>query len=220
MNSNGTSLWPELWQALGETLQMAVAALAIGGLAGLVLGIALYVTRKGNILANRPVFLVLNVLVNIVRPIPFIIFITAILPLTHSVTGASFGTEAVIFPMAIITVFGTSRIVEQNLVALDPGVVEAARAVGAGRLRIISSIIIPEALGPLILGYTFLFVAIVDMSAMAGAVAGGGLGDFALQYGYQRFNHVVTWVTVAVIVVVVQAAQMVGNVLARRVLRR
>lgn len=220
MTSGDTSLWPLLLAALGETLWMVTATLAAGGLGGLALGTLLYVTRPGNVLAHRGVFSVLNILVNIVRPIPFIIFITAILPLTYTVTGASFGTQAVIFPMAIITVFGTSRIVEQNLVALDPGVVEAARAVGAGRLRIIYSIIIPEALGPLILGYTFLFVAIVDMSAMAGAVAGGGLGDFALQYGYQRFNQVVTWVTVAVIVVVVQAAQMVGNGLARRVLRR
>lgn len=220
MTSGDTSLWPLLIAALGETLWMVAATLVAGGLGGLMVGTLLYVTRPGNVLANRGVFTVLNVLVNIVRPIPFIIFITAILPLTHTVTGASFGTEAVIFPMAIITVFGTSRIVEQNLVALDPGVVEAARAVGAGRLRIVSSIIIPEALGPLILGYTFLFVAIVDMSAMAGAVAGGGLGDFALTYGYQRFNPVVTWMTVAVIIVVVHSAQMVGNRLARRVLRR
>ena len=220
MTSGSTDLWPLLLAALGETLWMVTATLAAGGLGGLVLGTLLYVTRPGNVLAHRGVFSVLNLLVNIVRPIPFIIFITAILPLTHGITGASFGTRAVIFPMALITIFGTSRIVEQNLVALDPGVVEAARAVGAGRLRIIGTIIIPEALGPLILGYTFLFVAIVDMSAMAGAVAGGGLGDFALVYGYQRFNPVVTWVTVGVIIVVVQAAQMVGNGLARRVLRR
>ncbi|HEY3548027.1 MAG TPA: ABC transporter permease subunit, partial [Propionicimonas sp.] len=137
-----------------------------------------------------------------------------------NVTGASYGTRAVIFPMAVMATFATSRIVEQNLVALDPGAVEAARAVGAGPFRIIATILVPEALGPLILGYTFLFVAIVDMSAMAGAVAGGGLGDFALQYGYQRFNHVVTWVTVGVIIVVVQLAQTLGNGLARRVLRR
>ena len=109
MNSNGVSLWPELWQALGETLQMAIAALAIGGLAGLVLGIALYVTRAGNILANRPVFVVLNVLVNIVRPIPFIIFITAVRPLTQALTGASYGVEAAIPALAIMATFATSR---------------------------------------------------------------------------------------------------------------
>ncbi|HYQ73692.1 MAG TPA: ABC transporter permease subunit [Cellulomonas sp.] len=220
MNSNGVSLWPELWQALGETLQMAIAALAIGGLAGLLLGIALYVTRSGNILANRPVFVVLNVLVNIVRPIPFIIFITAVRPLTQALTGASYGVEAAIPALAIMATFATSRIVEQNLVALDPGVIEAARAMGAGPLRIIATVIVPETLGPLILGFTFLFVGIVDMTAVAGAIGAGGLGDFAIVYGYQRFNDVVTWTAVAVIVVMVQLAQLLGNTLARRVLRR
>lgn len=219
MDSGSVSLWPVLGEALVETLWMVTATLAIGGLAGLVLGVALYTTRPGHLLANRPVFSVLNALVNTIRPIPFIIFITALLPLTVQVTGTSYGTRAVIFPMAVMATFGTSRIVEQNLVALSPGVIEAARAVGAGPLRIIMTIIVPEALAPLILGYTFLFVAIVDMSAMAGAVAGGGLGDFALQYGYQRFNTEVTLVTVAVIVVLVQLAQMLGNTLARRVLR-
>ncbi|WP_173406177.1 methionine ABC transporter permease [Actinotalea ferrariae] len=199
---------------------MVSATLAIGGFGGLVLGVALYVTRPGNLMANRGVHVVLNAVVNTVRPIPFIIFITALLPLTVQVTGTSYGTRAVIFPLALMTVFGTSRIVEQNLVALDPGVVEAARAVGAGPFRILLTIVIPEALGPLILGFTFLFVAITDMSAMAGAVAGGGLGDFALQYGYQRFDYTVTWLTVAVIIVVVQLAQVLGNTLARRVLRR
>lgn len=220
MNSGGENLWPILLKAAGETLQMVISTLGIGGLAGLILGVLLYTTRSGNLLANRPVQTVLSVLVNIVRPIPFIIFITAVQPLTIKVTGASFGTASVIFPMAIMATFATSRIVEQNLVALDPGVIEAARAMGAGPMRIITTVIVPEALGPLILGYTFLFVAITDMSAMAGAVAGGGLGDFALVYGYQRFDSGVTWTAVAVIIVIVQLAQLLGNRLARRVLRR
>jgi D-methionine transport system permease protein len=220
MNSGGVSLWPTLWTAIGETLQMVLVTLGIGGFAGLVLGVLLYTSRPGNLLANRPLQAVLNLLVNVVRPIPFIIFITAVQPLTINVTGASYGTTAVIFPMTIMATFATSRIVEQNLVALDPGVIEAARAMGAGPWRIITTIVVPEALGPLILGYTFLFVAIVDMSAMAGAVAGGGLGDFALTYGYQRFDYVVTWIAVGVIVVIVQLAQWLGNSLARRVMRR
>lgn len=213
-------LWPVLWTAIGETLQMAVSALVIGGIAGLLLGIALYVTRPGNLLANRPVFYVLNILVNIVRPIPFIIFITAIQPLTLAITGVSIGIGAAIPALAIMTTFGTSRIVEQNLVAMDPGVIEAARAMGAGPLRIIATVIVPETLGPLILGYTFLFVAIIDMTAMAGAIGAGGLGDFALVYGYQRYDQAVTWTAVAVIVLLVQVAQFAGNWLARRVLRR
>lgn len=220
MNSGGQNLWPLLLTAIGQTLQMVLATLVIGGVAGLVLGTLLYTTRPGNLMANRAVYSVLNLLVNIVRPIPFIIFITAVLPLTVQVTGTSFGTRAVIFPMAIMATFATSRIVEQNLVALDPGVIEAARSMGAGPWRIVWTVIVREALAPLILGYTFLFVAITDMSAMAGAVAGGGLGDFAIQYGYQRYNYAVMGITVAVIVVIVQFAQLLGNKLASRVLRR
>lgn len=199
---------------------MVFVTLGIGGLAGLLLGLGLYTTRQGNLLSNRPVYFVLNLIVNIIRPIPFIIFISAMLPLTIKVTGTSFGPTAAIFPMSIMATVATSRIVEQNIVALDPGLIEAARAMGASPLRIIATVIIPEALGPLILGYTFLFVGITDMSAMAGAVAGGGLGDFAIVYGYQRYNFVVTWIAVGVIIVVVQLAQLVGNILARRVLRR
>ena len=113
-----------------------------------------------------------------------------------------------------------ARIVEQNLMSVDPGVVEAARSMGVSRGRIITTVILPEALGPLVLGYTFLVIGITDMSAMAGAIGAGGLGDFALRLGYQRFNDEVTWAAVAVIVVLVQLVQVVGNRLARRILRR
>lgn len=213
-------LQPVLLEALGETLYMVGITLLVGGFFGLLMGLALYTTRAGNLLANRPVYTVLNVLVNLVRPIPFIIFITAIGPLTLQVVGKTIGTEAVIFPMTIMAAFAFSRIVEQNLVALDPGVVEAARAMGASRFRVVWSVLIPEALAPLILGYTFLFVGVIDMSAMAGLIGGGGLGDFAIRYGYQRFNWEVTLITVGIIVVIVQVIQLGGNALARRMLRR
>ncbi|GAB3768831.1 D-methionine transport system permease protein [Microlunatus parietis] len=159
-------------------------------------------------------------IVNIVRPIPFIIFITAIRPLTLLAVGATIGVSAAIFPMSIMVAVAIGRIVEQNLVAVDPGVVEAARSMGAGRLRILFTVVIPEALAPLILGYTFMFIGIVDMSAMAGYIGGGGLGDFAITYGYQQFNWAVTLVTVVIIIAIVQGAQLLGNVLARRVLHR
>ena len=114
--------------------------------------------------------------------------------------GTTIGTAAAIFPLTPAASFGISRIVEQNLVTIDPGVIEAARAMGASPLRIIITLLIPEALGPLILGYTFAFVAVVDMTAVAGAVGGGGLGNFAIVFGYQRFNWVVTWVAVITII--------------------
>ena len=209
-----------LLEAIGDTLYMVGVAIAVAAVLGTAMGIGLYVTRRGGLFASRAAYTVLNVLVNLVRPIPFIIFITAIWPLTMVVVGKSIGTEAVIFPMSIMASFAFSRLVEQNLVALDPGVIEAARSMGASRLRIIRTVIIPETLGPLVLAFTFLFIGVTDMSAMAGLIGGGGLGDFAIRHGYQRFNWEVTFVSVAIIVVIVQLSQLVGNTVARRFLRR
>ncbi len=220
MTADWDVLGPALLTALGQTLWMVSATLVVGGLLGLGLGILLYTTRQGGILANRAVFAVLNALVNIIRPIPFIIFVTVLGPVTISVIGTQLGTGAATFALIVAATFGISRIVEQNLVAIDPGVIEAARAMGASPLRIITTLLVPEALGPLILGYTFVFVAVVDMSAVAGAIGGGGLGDFAIVYGYQRFDWAVTAVAVVIIIVLVQLAQFAGNRLANRVLRR
>ncbi|SIS22609.1 methionine ABC transporter permease [Williamsia sterculiae] len=213
-------LRPLLWDAVLQTFQMVGVTLVIGGFLGLALGALLYATRPANLLANPVIYTVLNVLVNIVRPIPFIIFITAMAPATREVVGTRIGTQAAIFPMTVMALFVIGRVVEQNLVAVDPGVVEAARAMGAGRLRTLITVVIPEGLAPLILGYTFIFVAVVDMSAMAGYVGGGGLGDFAQQYGYQQFNWKLTVVVIAMLVVIVQVGQFIGNALARRTLRR
>ena len=214
------TLWPVYLQSIGQTLWMVVATLVLGGILGLALGVQLYTTRPGGLLENRALSAVLNVVVNFIRPIPFIIFMTAIAPLTQLVLGTFLGTPAAIFPMTIAATFGISRIVEQNLVTIEPGVIEAARAMGSSPWRIITTLLIPEALGPLILGYTFIFVAIVDLSAIAGSIGGGGLGDFAISYGYQRYNWAVTWIAVITIVVLVQAAQFLGNWLARKALRR
>ncbi|WP_130865994.1 methionine ABC transporter permease [Acidipropionibacterium timonense] len=213
-------LRPIFIQSIGETLFMALVTLLVGGICGLVLGVFLYATRRGGVLANRTVNLVLNVIVNIVRPIPFIIFMTAIAPLTLEVIGTTIGVRAATFPLCIAATFAMSRIVEQNLVTVDPGVVEAARAMGAGPWRILFDVVAREALGPLILGYTYVLIAIVDMTAIAGAIGGGGLGQFAITYGYQRFNWTVTAVAVVTIIVLVQCAQFLGNWLARKALRR
>lgn len=213
-------LRPILWDAVIQTFQLVGFTLVIGGVIGLGLGALLYATRPTNLLANAVVYNLLNVAVNIVRPIPFIIFITAMAPLTKEVMGTRIGTEAAIFPMTVMAVFVIGRVVEQNLVAVDPGVVEAARAMGTSRLRTLLTVVIPEGLAPLVLGYTFIFVAIVDMSAMAGYVGGGGLGDFAQQYGYQQFNWKLTVVVIAMLIVLVQLGQWLGNRLARRALHR
>jgi D-methionine transport system permease protein len=213
-------LQPEFWQAAGETLVMATTALLLGGLLGLGLGLGLFLTRKGGLYANRPLQVVLNVAVNFFRPIPFVIFVAALQPLARVVVGTGIGTPAATFAIVVAATFGISRIVEQNLVTVNPGVIEAARAMGASRARITFTVLVPEALGPLVLGYTFAFVAIVDMTAIAGVVAGGGLGSFAQRFGFRQFDDVVMWASILVLVAFVMVIQLGGNLLARKVLRR
>ncbi len=206
--------------SIGETLFMALVSMVASGVLGLALGIALYATRPGNLLGNRVVFGVLGVVVNIVRPVPFVIFLAAVTPLQIAVLGTTIGTGAVTFAIALAAAFAVSRIVEQSLVGVDPGVVEAARATGASRLGILFGVVVPEGLGPLVLGYTFIFVGIVDMTAQAGLVGGGGLGDYAITYGSQRYDWGIVYVSVATIIVIVQLGQLIGNRIARGVLRR
>jgi D-methionine transport system permease protein len=215
-----SELQGEFWVAAVETLYMVALTLLIGGFAGLLLGIALYTTRAGSLLANRGVFTVLNVVINFFRPIPFIIFIAAVQPFSRFVIGTGIGNNALIFALSLAASFAIGRIVEQNLLTVSPGVIEAARSMGAAPLRILRTVVIPEALGPLILGYTFVLVAIIDMTAVAGVIGGGGLGTFAQVYGYRQFEPVVTWAAVILIVVFVQVAQFFGNWLARKVMRR
>ncbi|MCA1217001.1 methionine ABC transporter permease [Streptomyces sp. 8L] len=207
-------------EAIRQTFFIVLVSVAAGGLLGLVLGLVLYATRPGNLLANRSVFVVVNILVNVVRPVPFVIFLTAIQPLMLHTIGTTIGTNAVTFALSLSAAFAVSRIVEQSLLTVEPGVVEAARASGARRIAILVTVLVPEALGPIVLGYTFIFVAVVDMSAQAGLFGGGGLGDFAITYGSQRYNWPIVYITVATIVVIVQAGQFLGNWLARRALRR
>lgn len=210
----------EIWAAMGETLVMVAITLTVGSILGLLLGTALYSTRAGGLYANRVVSTVLNVVVNFFRPIPFIIFVAAVQPLARDVVGTGIGNKPVTFAMCIAATFGISRLVEQNLVTVPPGVIEAARAMGASKPRILFSVVIPEGLGPLILGLTFGFVAIVDMSAAAGTIAGGGLGAFGIQKGYNQYDPIVTWAAVLLIVLIVQLGQWGGNTLARKVMRR
>ena len=217
---NWDRLGPTFVEAIGDTLWMVAVTMVIGGFFGLMLGILLYTTRPGGILQNSAVYWLINIAVNFFRPIPFIIMIAMLYPITLAAVGTTIGREAATFVMCFSATFTVARIVEQNLVSIDPGVVEAARSMGAGPWRIIRSVILPEALGPLILGYTFIFIAVIDMSAMAGYIGGGGLGDFAITYGYRAFDWNVTLVATVIIIVLVQFAQLIGNTLARLVMRR
>lgn len=213
-------LWPEFWAAALETLYMTSFALVLGGILGLAIGIILYVTRPGGLAANRVVSVIANLVVNFFRPIPFIIFLVVAQPLARVVVGIGIGTTAGAFIIGLAAAFAIGRIVEQHLVSVSPGVIEAARAMGAGPWRILFTVAIPEALGPLILGYTFILVALIDMTAMAGLVGGGGLGAFAQIYGFRQFEPLVMWAAIVLIVVFVHFVQMLGTRLARKVMRR
>lgn len=207
-------------EATLQTLQYVSVAMLAGGLLGLFLGILLAVTRKGGVLQNRLLYGLLNFLVNFFRPIPFIILIAVLQPLARVFVGTGIGAPALIFTLIFACAFGIGRLVEQSVLTVPPGTIEAARAMGSSPVRIICTVIIPEALGPLVLGYTFAIIAVVDMTAMAGLIGGGGLGNFALQYGYRQFNPWVTWAAVLIVIALVQLVQLGGNLLARRLLRR
>ncbi|GAA1111537.1 methionine ABC transporter permease [Nesterenkonia jeotgali] len=211
---------PELLEAIFDTIYMVAWAFLLGGFIGLTIGLTLYTTREGGLLSNKYAYMAMNFIVNLIRPIPFVILIAALQPVTIFVIGAGIGNDAVIFVMIWASTFAIARIVEQNLVSIDPGVIEAARAMGASRLRIILTVLLPEALGPLILGYTFVIIALTDMSALAGIIGGGGIGNFAIVEGYNRFRPEVTWLAVIVVILFVQSLQLVGNWAARKVMRR
>ncbi|KZE38985.1 ABC transporter permease [Bhargavaea cecembensis] len=220
MNVDWTTFWPRIVEATGQTITMVIATLIFGSILGIIMGLLLFVTRQNNILENKFLFNLLNIVINIIRPVPFIIFLVAISQLTRLVVGTTIGTAAAIFPMTIVASFTIARVVENNLVSIDPGVIEAAQAMGASPLRIIFTVLIPEALGPLVLGLTFVTVTLIDFSAVAGTVGGGGLGHIAMTYGYQRFDASVMIVTVLILIVLVQLAQWLGNTLSRKIMRR
>lgn len=202
--------------SLGETLYMVGASVALSLVIGLPLGVALVVTEKDHIMANPPANQILSAVVNVGRSIPFVILMVGIMPFTRLVTGTSIGTTAAIVPLTVAAVPFVARVVETALKEVDSGVVEAAQAMGASPWQIISKVLLPEAKPSLILGATLTAINLVGYSTMAGAIGGGGLGDLAVRYGYQRFRGDVMLITVVVLVLLVQAVQMAGGAIARR----
>lgn len=209
----------QILEALWETLYMTGASFLFSLVIGLPLGILLVVTRKGHLLENEAVFNVLNIVINIFRSVPFIILMVAIIPLTRLIVGTSIGTAAAIVPLVFYAGPYIARLIENSLLEVDKGVIEAAQAMGASPGQIIFRFLIPEALSSLVLALTIAIVGLIGASAMAGAIGGGGLGDLAITYGYQRFDTLVMFLTVAILVVLVQGVQSLGNLMSRRVRR-
>lgn len=206
-------------RALWETLYMVSVSLLFGGIIGIFLGILLVVTRKGHILESRIIFSVVNPIVNTFRSIPFIILLVAIIPFTRIVVGTSIGTTAAIVPLVVHIGPYFSRLVENSLLEVDEGIIEAAKAMGATPFQIIYRFLLPEAFPSLILSVTTATIGLIGATAMAGAVGGGGLGDLAITYGYQRFSTITILATVVILVLLVQGIQSVGNVLERKIRR-
>lgn len=209
---------PRLENALFDTLIMVTGAFITSTIIGLLMGLLLYATRPGNLLQNAIVFNVLNFVINVIRPVPFLIVAVSIIPLTRAIMGTSIGPVAAIVPLTFVASVAIARIAESNLVAVDPGAIEAGEAMGASPARVLFTIVIPESLGPLVLGFTYIFVALVDATAVAGVIGGGGLGDLAMTYGYQRFDWVVVAIIVVILILLVQLAQWIGNLIAKRVM--
>jgi D-methionine transport system permease protein len=210
----------QIIDALIETLAMTGFSLLFSTLIGLPLGVLLVITRKGHLWGNAIIFNILNGVVNIFRSVPFIILMVAIVPLTRLIVGTSIGTAAAVVPLVFYAGPYIARLIENSLLEVDPGVIEAAEAMGATPTQIIFKFIVPEALSSLVLSLTIATVGLVGASAMAGAVGGGGLGDLAITYGYQRFDTVVMIITVTILVVLVQGLQSSGNLLSKKIRRR
>ncbi|MGI6650970.1 MAG: methionine ABC transporter permease [Limnochordia bacterium] len=209
-----------LWSATRETLQMVVTATVLATLAGLPLGILLTATGPRHILEQPLLHRVLGGVVNIGRSIPFIILMVAIIPFTRAVVGTSIGTSAAIVPLTVAAVPFVARLVDGALREVDPGVIEAAISMGASPPQIIYKVLIPEALPALVLAVTLTAVNLVGYSAMAGSIGGGGLGDLAIRYGYQRFRGDIMLLTVIILVVLVQGIQMLGDRIANKLYHR
>ncbi|TFD96256.1 methionine ABC transporter permease [Jeotgalibacillus sp. R-1-5s-1] len=209
----------QIIEALWETLAMVGFSLLFSSLIGFPLGILLVVTRKGHLLENTAIFNVLNAVINVFRSIPFIILMVAIIPITRLIVGSSIGTAAAVVPLVFYAGPYIARLIENSLLEVDKGVIEAAEAMGATPGQIIFKFLIPEALSSLVLALTIATVGLVGASAMAGAVGGGGLGDLAITYGYQRFDTAVMLITVGILVVMVQGLQTTGNIVSKKIRR-
>ncbi|MBR4151594.1 MAG: ABC transporter permease [Selenomonadaceae bacterium] len=211
---------PLLSKALGETIYMVVVSMAIASAIGVPLGVFLHTTAKGQILENIFINQTIGSVVNAVRSIPFIILMVAIIPFTRFIVGSAIGTTAAIVPLVIASIPFIGRQVETSLKEVPAGLVEAALAMGATPAQIITKVLLPEAMPGIVSQLTTVIIALVGESAMAGAIGGGGLGDLAIRYGYQRFRPEVMLATVVVLIVLVQLVQFIGNTLAKRLDKR
>lgn len=205
-----------LAEAFWQTTYMVAISTLIAAILGIPLGVILLTTSRGHILENIALNRILGAIVNAARSTPFIILMVAIIPLTRLITGTSIGTTAAIVPLSLAAIPFVGRVVEGALKEVDYGVIEAALAMGASPLEIIRKVLLPEAMPAIILGITLTIINLIGYSAMAGAIGGGGLGDVAIRYGYQRFRADIMLITVIILIAQVQVVQSIGDHLAQK----
>ena len=202
------------------TLYMTLATTFMGYVLGLPMGIALVITAPKGLRPNRIIYKVLDVVVNVVRSFPFLILLIVIQPFTKIIVGKSYGPTATIVPLTLSAAPFIARMVESSLLEVDHGVIEAAQSMGANLRTIIWKVMIGEAKTSLIVNVTIALGTVLGYSAMAGIVGGGGLGDIAIRYGYYRYDSSIMWVTVVLLIVLVQLMQYVGMKLSKKLDKR
>lgn len=202
--------------AFYETIYMVGISLFIGSLLGIPIAVILVLTRKDGLKPNAAIYNVLNVIVNIVRSLPFIILMVAIVPFTRLISGTSIGTTAALVPLTIYIAPYIGRLIENSLLEVPDGIMEAAQSMGASTWQTIRHFLLPEAKSSIVLAMTTACVGLIGATAMAGVIGGGGVGDLAVSYGYQQFDTVAMIATVIILIIVVQGIQSVGNWLAAR----
>ena len=198
-------------KALIETLKMVFVSTTFSVILGFIPAIILTVTAKDGLRPNKFIYNILDFIVNTLRSFPFVILMVIVIPLTRALVGKSIGTEAAMVPLTIAAAPFVARIIESSLREVDKGVIEAAKSFGASNTQIIFKVMLKEAVPSIVSGITLTIISIVGYSAMAGAIGGGGLGDVAIRYGYQRFQTDMMVVTCIILIIVVQVLQILGN---------
>lgn len=209
-----------LWKGIGETFYMVLLSTLFAYLIGIPLGIIVYITDQNGICKNKFINFTVGLLINIVRSVPFLILLVAILPFTRLVVGTTIGSKATVVPLVIAAAPFVARMVESSLKEVDAGVIEASRAMGASTWQIIYKVLLPEARPSLIVGSTIVLATVLGYSAMAGFVGGGGLGAIAVNYGYYRYKTDIMLITVAFLILIVQIFQEIGIRFAKKMDKR
>ena len=211
---------PEMQLALWQTFYMVTVSIIIGVIIGTLVGTLLYLSRPGS-LVKAPIFnAVLNGVVNIFRSVPFLLLTIAIIPFTRLIVGTSIGTTAAIVPMTISCIPYFARFVESTLLEVNRGVIEAAESMGANRLQLVWKVLYSEARAGIANNITILTVSFISYSTIVGIVGGGGIGDFAIRYGYNRYETEIMMFTIVLIIVIVQVVQSLGNLIVRKLDKR